>query len=65
MERMNLKVYIIFVFINILIYCFLVYWVWGDIGWLCKMGVVDMGGVSLVYFVGGVVGLVVIIMFKF
>lgn len=62
---MNLKVYIIFVFINIVIYCFFVYWVWGKKGWFKEMGVVDMGGVSFVYFVGGVVGFVVIMMLKF
>lgn len=63
-ERMNLKAYIIFAFTNTLTYCFPAHWVWGDTGWLRRMGVVDMGGASPVHLVGGVAGLVATIMLK-
>lgn len=54
----------VFFFMNMLVFCFLVYWVWGEYGWLKEFGVIDVGGVSFVYLVGGVVGLVGIIMLR-
>lgn len=63
-ERIKLKVYILYLFFNILMYSFFVYWVWGEMGWFCQLGVIDIVGCSVVYLVGGVSGLVVIMMLK-
>lgn len=63
-ERICLDVYIVFFMLNIFIFCIFVYWVWVFGGWLYEMGVIDIVGVGLVYFVGGVIGLVVILMLK-
>lgn len=64
-ERICLKVYMVYLFINILIYSVFVYWIWVENGWFVKMGVVDIVGCGVVYLVGGVSGLVVIMMLKF
>lgn len=63
-ERANLQAYMVFSFTNTLAFCFPAYWVWGDHGWLKKLGVIDVGGASPVHLVGGVAGLVGTIMFK-
>lgn len=63
-ERIKLLVYIIFLFFNILIYCILFYWEWVFNGFLWILGMVDVVGVGVVYFVGGVLVLVVIFILK-
>lgn len=63
-ERANLQAYMVFSFTNTLAFCFPAYWVWGDHGWLKKLGVIDVGGASPVHLVGGVAGLVGTIMLK-
>ncbi|KAJ7394689.1 hypothetical protein OS493_000514 [Desmophyllum pertusum] len=63
-ERANLQAYMVFSFTNTLAFCFPAYWVWGDSGWLKKLGVIDVGGASPVHLVGGVAGLVGTIMLK-
>ena len=63
-ERANLQAYMVFSFTNTLTFCFPAYWVWGNHGWLKKLGVIDVGGASPVHLVGGVAGLVGTIMLK-
>lgn len=63
-ERANLQAYMVFSFTNTLSFCFPAYWVWGNNGWLKKLGVIDVGGASPVHLVGGVAGLVGTIMLK-
>ena len=63
-ERANLQAYMVYSFTNTLAFCFPAYWVWGDYGWLKKLGVIDVGGASPVHLVGGVAGLVGTIMLK-
>lgn len=62
-ERMNFFVYLIFIILWLLfVYFFVVYWVWGDGGWLCNFGVFDFVGGNVVYISLGVIGLVFVIM---
>ncbi|KAK3722042.1 hypothetical protein QZH41_020159 [Actinostola sp. cb2023] len=63
-ERVNLKAYILFSFVNTLTYCFPAHWVWSNNGWLKTMGVVDIAGCGPVHLVGGVSGLVATLMLK-
>lgn len=60
-ECVEFKVYILFLFVNMLIYCFFVYWIWELKGWFYKMDVIDVVGCGLVYVVGGFSGLVVML----
>ncbi|XP_014670072.1 PREDICTED: putative ammonium transporter 3, partial [Priapulus caudatus] len=48
-ERTKLSAYIVFSFINTIIYSFPAHWVWADNGFLRQMGVVDIAGVTLSY----------------
>lgn len=63
-ERANLQAYMVYSFTNTLAFCFPAYWVWGEHGWLKKLGVIDVGGASPVHLVGGVAGLVGTAMLK-
>ncbi|KXJ26494.1 putative ammonium transporter 3 [Exaiptasia diaphana] len=63
-ERVNLKAYTIFSFVNTLTYCFPAHWFWSNNGWLKQMGVVDVAGCGPVHLVGGVSGLVATILLK-
>lgn len=63
-ERVNLKAYTLFSFVNTLAFCFPAHWIWGDNGWLKEMGVVDVAGCGPVHLVGGVSGLVATLMLK-
>jgi ammonia channel protein AmtB len=63
-ERVNLKAYTLFSFVNTLTFCFPAHWIWGDNGWLKEMGVVDVAGCGPVHLVGGVSGLVATLMLK-
>ena len=63
-ERICLKAYIVYSFVNTLSYCFPAHWVWADDGFLAKMGVVDIAGCGPVHLVGGVSGLVATLMLK-
>ncbi|EDO40423.1 predicted protein [Nematostella vectensis] len=57
-ERVSLKAYILYSFLNTLSYCFPAHWVWAGDGWLARMGAIDIAGCGPVHLVGGVSGLV-------
>lgn len=45
-ERVKLDSYVVFAFVNVLIYVFPAHWVWGSNGFLYTMGIVDVAGRS-------------------
>ncbi|XP_022800733.1 putative ammonium transporter 3 [Stylophora pistillata] len=57
-ERVELKAYILFSFINTLTYSLPAHWMWEPKGWLYKLDAVDVAGCSPVHIVGGFSGLV-------
>lgn len=57
-ERAKLSAYIIFSFLNTIIYCIPAHWVWAESGFLFKMGAIDIAGCGPVHLVGGITGLV-------
>ncbi|XP_020291656.1 putative ammonium transporter 3 [Pseudomyrmex gracilis] len=61
-ERCNFKAYCLFSFLNTIVYCLPAGWVWGDHGFLKRMGVVDIAGSGPVHLVGGVSALACAIM---
>ena len=63
-ERINLRAYILYSFLNTLTYTFPAHWIWAENGWLRKMGAVDIAGCGPVHLVGGVSGLVATMMLK-
>ncbi|EDO34221.1 predicted protein, partial [Nematostella vectensis] len=63
-ERVNLKAYTLFSFINTLSFSFPAHWIWAKTGWLKKMGAIDVAGCGPVHLVGGVSGLVATLMLK-
>ncbi|XP_067004118.2 putative ammonium transporter 3 [Anabrus simplex] len=52
-ERCNFKAYCIFSFLNTVVYCIPAGWVWGEHGFLYKLGVVDIAGSGPVHLIGG------------
>lgn len=52
-ERCNFKAYCIFSFVNTIVYCVPAGWIWGEHGFLKKLGVVDIAGSGPVHLVGG------------
>ncbi|XP_033366334.1 putative ammonium transporter 3 [Bombus vosnesenskii] len=52
-ERCNFKAYCLFSFLNTIVYCVPAGWIWGDQGFLKKMGAVDIAGSGVVHLVGG------------
>ncbi|KAF4524277.1 hypothetical protein B566_EDAN012040 [Ephemera danica] len=52
-ERCNFKAYCLFSMINTVVYCVPAGWVWGEHGFLYKLGVVDIAGSGPVHLVGG------------
>ncbi len=63
-ERTKLEAYIIFSFINTVVFCFPAHWVWADNGWLATRGIVDIAGAGPVHLVGGVTGLIATLVLK-
>ncbi|XP_022109527.1 putative ammonium transporter 3 [Acanthaster planci] len=63
-ERTKLETYIVFSFLNTVVYCIPANWIWGEHGWLKTMGVVDIAGAGAVHMVGGVTGLVATLILK-
>jgi ammonia channel protein AmtB len=63
-ERIKLEAYIIFSLLNTCVFCFPAHWVWGEKGWLSKLGVIDIAGAGPVHLVGGVTGLISTLMLK-
>ncbi|XP_048513753.1 putative ammonium transporter 2 isoform X2 [Athalia rosae] len=55
-ERCNFKAYCLFSLLNTVVYCIPAGWVWGDHGFLKRMGVVDIAGSGPVHLIGGVSG---------
>ncbi|KAL1497506.1 hypothetical protein ABEB36_008456 [Hypothenemus hampei] len=52
-ERCNFKAYCIFSFFNTIIYCIPAGWIWGEHGFLKRMGAVDIAGSGAVHLLGG------------
>lgn len=52
-ERCNFKAYCIFSFVNTIVYCVPAGWIWGEHGFLRKLGAVDIAGSGPVHLVGG------------
>lgn len=52
-ERCNFKAYCLFSFLNTVVYCVPAGWVWGEHGFLNKLGAVDIAGSGPVHLVGG------------
>ncbi|XP_038062656.1 putative ammonium transporter 3 [Patiria miniata] len=63
-ERTKLETYIVFSFLNTVVYCIPAHWMWGEDGWLKTMGAVDIAGAGAVHMVGGVTGLVATLILK-
>jgi ammonia channel protein AmtB len=61
-ERTKLLTYILFSFLNTLIYCVPAHWIWSHMGFLHRLGVIDVAGCGPVHLVGGMTGLVATIM---
>ncbi|CAB0035135.1 unnamed protein product [Trichogramma brassicae] len=55
-ERCNFKAYCLFSFLNTIVYCMPAGWVWGDHGFLQRMGAVDIAGSGVVHLVGAGLG---------
>ena len=58
-ERSNVKAFMLYAVINVLVYSFPANWIWGKYGWLRNLGIVDLGGAGVVHELGGFCGLVV------
>ncbi|VEN55964.1 unnamed protein product [Callosobruchus maculatus] len=52
-ERCNFKAYCLFSFLNTIIYCIPAGWIWGEHGFLKKLGAVDIAGSGAVHLIGG------------
>ncbi|KAH1001901.1 hypothetical protein HUJ04_005859 [Dendroctonus ponderosae] len=52
-ERCNFKAYCMFSFFNTIIYCIPAGWIWGEHGFLKKLGAVDIAGSGAVHLLGG------------
>lgn len=63
-ERVSLKAYMVYSFVNTISYCFPAHWLWAKDGWLAKLGAIDIAGCGPVHLVGGVSGLVATLMLK-
>lgn len=58
-ERMSFRAYLLFILAwATLVYCPLAHWVWATDGWLCKVGVLDFAGGTVVHIAAGVSALV-------
>lgn len=57
-ERANYNAYCIFSLLNTIVYCIPAGWVWGNHGFLKKLGVLDFAGSGCVHLLGGASALV-------
>ncbi|KAG8316752.1 Ammonium transporter [Homalodisca vitripennis] len=55
-ERCNFKAYCLFSFLNTVVYCVPAGWVWGQHGFLNKLGAIDIAGSGCVHLIGGTSG---------
>ena len=58
-ERANMKAFMLYGLLHVFVYSFPANWLWGKLGWLRQMGVVDLAGAGAVHELGGFCGLVV------
>lgn len=63
-ERTKLTSYIIFSCVNTVVYCIPAHWLWDDIGFLRKLGVIDIAGSGGVHLIGGSSAFVAAVMLK-
>lgn len=63
-ERANFNAYIIFSFFNTITYCIPAGWMWGEHGFLKKLGAIDFAGSCAVHLTGGASALVAAILLK-
>ncbi|XP_072050443.1 putative ammonium transporter 3 isoform X2 [Amphiura filiformis] len=61
-ERTKLESYVVFSFVNTIVYCIPAHWMWSPVGWLHQLGATDVAGASTVHLVGGTTGLVATLM---
>src|SRR3954470_5057255 len=62
-ERMRFRSYVVFILVwSTVVYCPLAHWVWASGAWLCKMGVLDFAGGTVVHISAGVSALVMALM---
>ena len=58
-ERVRFPAFVLFTFLWVtFVYCPLAHWVWSPDGWLCKLGVLDFAGGTVVHISAGVSALV-------
>ncbi|XP_045215152.2 putative ammonium transporter 3 [Mercenaria mercenaria] len=63
-ERTKLLSYIVFSFLNTIVYCIPAHWEWASNGFLRTLGVVDIAGSGAVHLVGGVSAFVATFLLK-
>ncbi|KAL5005471.1 hypothetical protein ScPMuIL_018927 [Solemya velum] len=63
-ERTRLTAYIIFSFINTIVYCLPAHWMWAENGFLRSLGAVDIAGSGVVHIMGGMAAFVGSIILK-
>ncbi|GFY36977.1 putative ammonium transporter 3 [Trichonephila inaurata madagascariensis] len=63
-ERADFNAYIIFSFVNTITYCIPAGWMWGQHGFLKKLGAIDFAGSCAVHLTGGASALVAAVMLK-
>lgn len=63
-ERTKLESYIIFSFANTVVYSFPAHWMFSEMGWLKRLGAVDIAGAGAVHLVGGTTGLVATVLLR-
>ncbi|XP_013397780.1 putative ammonium transporter 3 [Lingula anatina] len=63
-ERTRLTAYILFSFLNTIVYSFPAHWIWGRNGFLNTLGAIDIAGSGVVHLCGAVTGLVAAILLK-
>ncbi|MCX8038052.1 MAG: ammonium transporter [Candidatus Sumerlaeia bacterium] len=62
-ERMNFKAYVLFLLLwATFVYDPVAHWVWGDGGWLKKLGALDFAGGTVVHLISGVTALAAALM---
>lgn len=63
-ERCRLSAYILFSLLNTFIYSIPAHWLWSDVGFLFKLGAIDVAGCGPVHLIGGMTGLVASVTLK-
>jgi len=62
-ERMNFKAYVLFLLLwATFVYDPVAHWVWGDGGWLKRLGALDFAGGTVVHLISGVTALIAALM---